>query len=491
MSDVMFRPASKKQEMFIQSDAFLTVFGGAAGSGKTYLSLMRFLFWVHDPNFVGYVFRKNATDLKGGGGAFDEAIKMFTAYDKRVRFTKQPMRIYFPSGATIEFKGLDGAAGMNAIQGLQISAAMLDEATHFSEEEVMWIISRLRTTADMKPCLWLTCNPDVNSFLCKWLEKFYLYPRNTIIDGQDVGGRPDPEKDGKTLYFLRDGNNMVWGDDQQKMIEEHKHKHPVDENGNTTCNPRSFKFISATCLDNPPLLKANPDYVSSLASLPRVVRERLLYGNWFALEENSGYFKRDWCEVVHKIDTKLTRCVRSWDIAATKPSESNPSPDYTAGVQVARGEDGYIYVLDARRDRRSILDVVDWIAETAHEDAAYTPCQTQTYIPQDPNAQAQYATKQWVLNLALQGVGVKISKTSTHKSKLDRFLPFAAVAEAKLVRVLHGEWNDAFFEELEAFNGERSTSYRKDDQVDAVADAFSKIATNKELPSFNANLLRI
>ena len=54
---VLFAPASRKQEMFINSQAFLTVFGGAAGSGKTFLSLMRFLYWVEDPNFVGYVFR--------------------------------------------------------------------------------------------------------------------------------------------------------------------------------------------------------------------------------------------------------------------------------------------------------------------------------------------------------------------------------------------------------------------------------------------------
>jgi hypothetical protein len=28
MSDVQFRPASKKQEQFIQSDSFVTVYGG-------------------------------------------------------------------------------------------------------------------------------------------------------------------------------------------------------------------------------------------------------------------------------------------------------------------------------------------------------------------------------------------------------------------------------------------------------------------------------
>ena len=31
---VQFKPASKKQEQFINSDSFVTVYGGAAGSGK-------------------------------------------------------------------------------------------------------------------------------------------------------------------------------------------------------------------------------------------------------------------------------------------------------------------------------------------------------------------------------------------------------------------------------------------------------------------------
>lgn len=31
--EVLFRPASKKQEMFIKSQAFRTVYGGSAGGG--------------------------------------------------------------------------------------------------------------------------------------------------------------------------------------------------------------------------------------------------------------------------------------------------------------------------------------------------------------------------------------------------------------------------------------------------------------------------
>ena len=141
-----FKPTSLKQAAFLQSNVYITVFGGSSGSGKTYQSLLRFLRWVHDPNFVGYVVRKNASDLKGGGGAFDLACKMFKAYDKRVRITKQPMRIVFPhpdnpseDGASIFFTGLDGQSGQDSLQGKEISAAMLDEATHLTESDIWWV----------------------------------------------------------------------------------------------------------------------------------------------------------------------------------------------------------------------------------------------------------------------------------------------------------------------------------------------------------------
>ena len=137
--------------------------------------------------------------MKGGGGLFESAVRMFQSFDARVRHTKQPMVIYFPSGATINFIGMDGSAGMNAIQGKEISGAMIDEATHLSEEEINWIISMLRTKAKMTPCVWLTCNPDPDSVIFKWLKDYYLYPLGTTIDGELVEGRPNKDTDRKSV----------------------------------------------------------------------------------------------------------------------------------------------------------------------------------------------------------------------------------------------------------------------------------------------------
>ena len=494
-SEVLFAPASRKQEMFINSQAFLTIFGGASGSGKTYLSLMRFLFYVEEPNFVGYVFRKNATDLKNGGGAFREAIKMFTAYDSRVKYTKQPMCIYFPSGATINFTGLDGEAGMNAIQGIQISAAMLDESTHFTEEEVMWIISRLRTSANMNPCLWLTCNPDPDSFIRKWLEPFHLYPMGTYVDGELVEGRPKPEADGVIRYYIRNGNEMVWGTTAEELIEQYGHLYPKDENGKTTCRPRTFSFISATCLDNPPLLAANPEYVSNLMSLPRITKERLLKGNWFAREEESGYFKRQWTPIIRDFDgNKVKRYVRAFDLAATVPSEANHSPDFTASVLLARMTDDSIVVVDVEQYRKRAGEVEDSVFDTIKKDIEYYGAtKYQAYLPQDPGASGIMVKKNW-LRLAMEnGVPLRFSKVSTTKGKLASFLPFSATAESgDTVKVLeNNEWNDKFFNELESFDRKRSTATKKDDIVDSCSLAFNVIATSKELPKISASKLKM
>ena len=129
------------------------------------------------------------------------------------------------------------------------------------------------------------------------------------------------------------------------MFEKHKHLFPLDEKGKSTCVPQSFKFIGATCLDNPKMLEKNPNYVAQLASSPRIKMERLLKGNWFAREEGSGYFKREWVEVVDRIDAKVKKRVRCWDVAATMPSEKNPHPDFTASTMMSLCDAGVTELL--------------------------------------------------------------------------------------------------------------------------------------------------
>ena len=395
MSKAKVAPTSKRQELFLKSSSFLNIFGGAASEGKSFCGLARFLKYVHDPDFVGYVFRTNATDIKKEGGLFWAAVKLFQEYDPLVTYTTQPMVIKFPhpdpkkrkkrvKGATISFTGLDDAEGMKSIQGINISAAMFDEAANAGEEEFWWLITRLRTEANMSPNIWLTCNPDESSFVLKQFVHWWLYPRGTfsdvvnadieesdlewlrekdfiyvdvydgdeliktydpashvtycntlkffgtagsisvnrkaredacrlftniprlegnqkaylvfkrklqgedfetevikkelVVSGQeDVGGRPDIEKNGKELHFLNvDGKVHLAEslDDLYAQLPDFK-DHP-------TIIPYTVRFIGATCKDNPTYLLKNPTYESTLQNQPRQKKEQLYFGKLIA-----------------------------------------------------------------------------------------------------------------------------------------------------------------------------------------------------------------
>lgn len=490
----LFQPASVKQERFINSDSFVTVYGGAAGSGKSYMGLMRFLLYIDDPNFFGYVFRLNATDMKGGGGLFQTACRMFQAYDKRVKYTKQPMRITFPSGATIDFTGIDGQAGLDSIQGIEISAAMVDEAAQHEESSIFWIISRLRTKAKMIPNIWMTCNPDPDSFLRKWLDKYYLYPQGTVQDGELVEGRPNLERDGDLRWFLRIGDEMVWGDSREELVERYGHTFPIDKlSGLSTCQPRSFRFISATCHDNPPLLESDPNYVSNLLNLPRVEKERLYYGNWYARQESSSHFKREWTPVIKMQELlnsdEIVKRVRVWDLASTLPSEQNPDPDYTAGILYGRTRGGTYVVEDLIYGRWRAGELENMLIEQTKKDRSMYGMGVNGYLPIEPASAGQVQKRYFASVFAEQGVPIKFFKVGNSKSKLDRFLPFSSAAENGLIVVIEADWNDEYFHNLEAFTGVRSKIH--DDIVDSQSDAHNIIAVSKELPQINPSLLKM
>lgn len=499
MTEAIFKPASKRQAMFLQSDADIIVFGGAAGSGKTFTSLMRFMRWTHDPKFFGYVFRKNATDMKGGGGAFDEAVSMFTAYDSTIESTKQPMQIRFRNGASLSFIGMDGDAGKKAIHGKQISAAFCDEATHLSQDEVEWIISRLRTQAKeadgspMKPTIWLTCNPQPDTFIHNWIKDYYLYPRGTVIDGEDVGGRPIPERNGDYRYYIKLGNEMVWGDSPDELYNTYHGVFPKDPiTGKSTCKPMKFQFIGATCYDNPPLLKADPTYINKLLSLSRVDKERLLFGSWEAREEAGGFFKREWTPLIGSVDeNQILRRVRCFDLASSVPTEANPYPDWTCGVLMAKTKDGRYIIEDVQRFQKRAGEVEQAVINIVKKDKEYYPDNYKAYLPQDPASAGQIARKYWAKLFTEQGLPIYFIKSGSHGGKLKRFEPFSASSENGLVEVVKADWNNSFFSELEGFDGKRSTSSKKDDQVDCVSDAFNVLATKKELPTINAKLLKM
>ena len=436
----------------------------AMGGGKSYCGLLRHLRWVDDPQYRGYVVRKQQTSIMVAGGLFDEAYGLYKAFDPNVKPNKKAMTFTFSSGAVVAMGHCETNEDAEKWRGRQVSACMIDEATQLLEDHVLVILSRLRSKAKMVPNLFLTCNPSPDSFVRRWID-WWLIPK-----GEENAGRADPKKDGTVRWFIRQNNEMIWGDSREELLETYG-SHVL---------PLSLQFISATIYDNPPLIKSNPGYLANLQGLKRVKQERDLWGNWDIREDSSGFIKKEFCAAVTLFDKEIVSYCRAWDIAGSTPSEALPNPDWTAGVLIGKTKQGRYIVIDVVRFRARFGEVMAKIIETAGSD----PDGTQIILPQEPGQAGKAAGQMMIKELLSEGFYARMRPSN--KSKVIRFQPFAAAAEAGLVDYVEADWTDTYFDELETFDGSRKN---KDDQVDATSDAFITLAQKIMIPNFTSGLI--
>jgi len=175
-------------------------------------------------------------------------------------------------------------------------------------------------------------------------------------------------------------------------------------------------------------------------------------------------FHRDWFEIVDAAPAAGRR-VRYWDKAGTQGGGA-----YSSGVRMVLGEDGQFYVENVRRAQLSPARRNALIRQTAATDADDTDNTLAIWIEQEPGSggkeSAQISVKQ------LRGYPVYLDRVTG--DKFTRAIPMAAQAEAGNVKLVRGQWNAAYLDELEAFpNG----TYK--DQVDGSSGAFNKLAAGR------------
>lgn len=453
MSNI-YGPASDKQKMFLTCQADIIIYGGGAGCGKSHCALLKALGQINDPNFRAVFIRQTRTQLTQSGGLWDEAKQMYKPF--KYRQHEQKLSLTFPSGAVISYAPLDRAEDRYNFDGGQYSLVVFDEAQHQQEVSILYLMSRLRSKAQMSSQLVMTCNPLYSSFLRNWVE-WHLDPET---------GVPIPERDGVIRYLYNNGGKVEFYLTKEELLEANP---MVSEEHILTVT-----FISANIFDNPIGMKKNPKYLAFLLGLKRIEKMRLLEGSWYAKEEAAGYFKSEWLEVMPTRPFPVMAKCRAWDLSGTIPSESNRDPDWTAGVMMSRDKHGKYYIEDVVRFRDRAHGVIEKIIQTAIADGQ----ETTIIIPADPGAAGKAYAQSIVRELAERGFYARIFQAS--QSKVLRFQPFAAVAEAGHVSMVRGAWNDAYTEELEIFDGTRNI---KDDQVDATSDAFKYLAQAAQIPT--------
>lgn len=379
------------------------------------------------------------------GGLFDAAVNLFKQIDPKLRISYRDLEIKFSSGAQLKISYLDDPKDKYNWQGAELSWLGFDEIQQLDFDSCVYLFSRLRsTTVDYPLHIRATGNPDPDA----WIKQL-------VQSDLDTNGIPldDRWKNPRVKYFVNTPNGI-------KIFHDRKEAEAIYGEGEES-GIMSFMFQPGNIYSNPILMNADKSYISRLKALPRVEMERLLLGSWEAREQSASFFKRENIRLVQEPNLRAFKRVRAWDQAMVRPSEANPSPDFTAGVLISRDKEGVLTVEDAIRFQDVPHIVKETIFRTAEEDGF----DVDVALEMDPGALAGAYIKQMQRELSEKGYTVRISRPS--KAKAQRFRPFAAIAESGFVQVLDADWTRDYLHELEAFTG--SNSRVKDDQVDATS----------------------
>ena len=437
-SRIEIRPQPGPQTEFLSTKADIAIYGGAAGGGKTFGLLMEPLRHVNNEKFGAVIFRRTSPQIRNEGGLWDTSEDLYA--NVRATPKESTLEWVFPSGMKVKFAHLEHEKNKLDWQGSQIPLLGFDELTHFTESQFWYLVSRNRSTSGVPGYIRATTNPDADS----WVANLIAWWIN-----QETGF-PIIERSGVIRWFIRKNDTLIWADSKEELIEQY----------GADARPKSLTFIVASLYDNKILMEKDPDYLANLESLPRVERERLLGGNWKVRPSAGMYFKRSNMEVVDALPPMI-KVVRYWDRASTEKTETN-NPDWTVGLKLGLGKDGYHYVMCVERFQKGPAGVETSISNTASQDGG----SVSIGIEQDPGQAGKVEANYYVRKL----IGFTVKVYVATKSKITRAGPVSSQAERGNVKVLRGPWNKDFFDEIEAF-----PEGAKDDQVDALSGAFTML----------------
>lgn len=297
------------------------------------------------------------------------------------------------------------------------------------------------------------------------------------------GAESDVERDKATRRFIEGGQNRLNDQLKSAIVIVMQRLHERDLTGVILSREMGFVHLLIPMEFEPerrivtPIGWTDPRKLDGELMDPRRMPEKALkplreseysYAGQYQQRpapREGGLFKVDKIEIVEPAEVPIGGpVVRGWDLAATsapKAGSKRKTSARTAAVRVRRAG-GMLYIEHAVAKRASPNEVEQLVLSTTGDD---TRAVLQS-LPQDPG-QAGLAQKLRYAEL-LEGWNFRI--TPEIGTKEERARPFAAQVEAGRVRIVRGDWNAAYLDELRNFpNGALK------DQVDASTRAFQEL----------------
>lgn len=172
----------QKQSWALQAPATEVVYGGAAGGGKSHLIRVASIIWAMTvPGLQIYLFRRSFPELKQnhleGAGSYPILLAPLIAA-KLCRIVD--MEIRFWNGSKIKLRHLQSAASLGLYQGAEIHVLLVDELTHFTDEEYRYLRGRMRLGGLKIPdgCPWefprSLCGTNPGGVGHHWVKKGFV-----------------------------------------------------------------------------------------------------------------------------------------------------------------------------------------------------------------------------------------------------------------------------------------------------------------------------
>lgn len=264
--NVIWQP-QPKQALMMSRWEDEALYGGAAGGGKSDFLVAEALRQVHIPHYKGIIFRKTYKQLTE---LIDKSEDIYPRAFKKARYNGTNHVWRFPSGAKVYFGNMQNVSFKRDYQGKQFDFIGFDELTHFTWDEYAYMYSRNRPSG-----------PGTR-----------VYMRATANPGGIGHGWVKQ-------HFIRSV------DPYQTGVNEVEVKRP---DGSSVLMHKTMIFIPSSVFDNQKLLDNNPNYLASLAMLPKAERAALLYGDWDSFDgqvfvefkdNTSGYDTQRYTHVIN------------------------------------------------------------------------------------------------------------------------------------------------------------------------------------------------
>ncbi len=150
----MFTPTEKQREFLFAKDKRLNFLSGSVRSGKTYISLLKFVFWVASmpENYEFMMVGKTVGSLERNCFNY---LYNFIGEENFITHKTSKYAIIF--GRKVWLEGAVDKRSEEKIRGMTLAGAYCDEVTLYPENFFVMLLTRLSVPGAK---LFATCNPD-------------------------------------------------------------------------------------------------------------------------------------------------------------------------------------------------------------------------------------------------------------------------------------------------------------------------------------------